>query len=363
MKIPRLAILSAWVVLIGILFSAACTQNNRFPTVPPIPSASIPTQTPNPAPDHFILQWGSLGSAVSQFSTYPTGIAVGSSDVFIVNGGSVTIQVFDLNGNYLNSWSMPQSVTLNSTQYQFQILNYLAFNYSISNQGAIGADSANNLYILGTAYSSGFNAVLLKFNSTGTLLNTVGLFNDSNYYGSLTGLTVDSSGSLFLIGSIQPDTCCPPTTTGPATFVMELSSTFTPVTGWGVAGVGPGLFENPSAIAVDGSDNVYDIDFPYVQRFSSTGTYLNQIGTAGTGTGQWLQPEWITIDGSNNVYLYDSKAIVIDKYSPSGTYLGQFGGYGTGNGQFISPNGIAADSGGDVFVIDQTDYRIEKFHP
>lgn len=61
-------------------------------------------------------------------------------------------------------------------------------------------------------------------------------------------------------------------------------------------------------------------------------------------------PGDLAIDGSGNIYMVEWDRIV--KYGPNGAYIRQFGSKGNGNGQFDSPGALAVDASGRMYVAD-----------
>jgi DNA-binding beta-propeller fold protein YncE len=132
---------------------------------------------------------------------------------------------------------------------------------------------------------------------------------------------------------------------------------------WGNQGFGTGEFDEPYAIAIDSSNNVYvaDSDNYRVEKFDGNGNYLTQWGSIGSGNGEFEVPEGIAIDSSGNVYVTDAEDDRVEKFDGNGNYLTQWGSYGSGNGQFLLPAGITVDSSNNVYVADVNNARIEKF--
>ncbi len=135
------------------------------------------------------------------------------------------------------------------------------------------------------------------------------------------------------------------------------------LTQWGTQGVGPGQFQDPFGVAVDGAGNVYvtDTHNNRVQKFTSTGTFLTQWGTLGSGAGQFSYPYGVAVDGAGNVYVIDKYNHRVQKFTSTGTFLTQWGTQGVGAGQFQYPSGVAVDGAGSVYVMDEYNGRVQKF--
>lgn len=92
---------------------------------------------------------------------------------------------------------------------------------------------------------------------------------------------------------------------------------------WGRRGTGPGRFEGPTAVAVDGRGDVYvaDTGNNRIQRFNARGRFEVQWGTKGPAPGQFDGPAAIAIGGSGNVFVADRGNQRIEKFGPSGRLL------------------------------------------
>jgi len=166
-------------------------------------------------------------------------------------------------------------------------------------------------------------------------------------------------------------------------------------TTFGGPGSTPGLFNEPSGVAVDSSTeavgnpaagDVYVVDRGNnrVERFSAAGVYLGEFngsgllpgegGAAGGGgrpgevpTGQFSGPEGIAVDNSTSaldpsagdVYVVDAGHEVIDKFSSTGAYVGQLT-QTTEGARFGPLDGVAVDPNGRVWVF-QASKEIDEF--
>jgi len=90
-------------------------------------------------------------------------------------------------------------------------------------------------------------------------------------------------------------------------------------------------------------------------------SYLLQWGSLGTGNGQFNSPYGIAVDGSGNVFVVDYGDNRIEKFTANGTYVAQWGVTGIGNGQFAGPVGVAADASGNVYVADASNNPVLRF--
>lgn len=141
---------------------------------------------------------------------------------------------------------------------------------------------------------------------------------------------------------------------------------------WGSQGSGPGEFNEPWGVAVDGERGfVYVADTwnHRIEKFDLEGNLLTQWGffadTAGQASGaesQFWGPRDVAVDGEGNVYVTDTGNKRIQKFDGDGNFLGQWGGAGAAPGQFSEPVGIAvSNTTGDIFVADTWNQRIQRF--
>jgi len=141
------------------------------------------------------------------------------------------------------------------------------------------------------------------------------------------------------------------------------------VASWGSNGSGPGQFNNPKGIAVDGLGNVFVAD-SYNHRvlvFESSGRFLRQWGSQGNAAGQFQEPWGIAVDAQGMVYVADTWNHRIQKFDAQGAFLTQWGAFGDTVGaladpySFYGPRQVVVDPNGDLLVSDTGNKRVVKF--
>ncbi|MGD9893907.1 MAG: flippase activity-associated protein Agl23, partial [Dehalococcoidia bacterium] len=126
----------------------------------------------------------------------------------------------------------------------------------------------------------------------------------------------------------------------------------------------------PWGVAADGSGNVFVAD-TWNHRIVQLDSGLRFVRAWGgpSATGQTADPaplelygpRGLAIDGDGNLWVTDTGHNRVLKFSPDGEPLGQFGGPGSEPGQFSEPVGIALASGGDILVADTWNGRVQRF--
>ena len=132
---------------------------------------------------------------------------------------------------------------------------------------------------------------------------------------------------------------------------------------FGVRGKGPGEFNFPTHISVDGHRQIYVTDSlnHRIQIFDAGGRFLREFGRAGDGPGRFSRPKGVAADSAGRVYVVDALFGNVQIFDDQGRLLLDWGGAGSGLGQFSLPNAIAINSQHEIFVADTYNHRIQKF--
>ena len=115
--------------------------------------------------------------------------------------------------------------------------------------------------------------------------------------------------------------------------VLVYSSAGTVVAKWGggegdgASGSGPGEFNHPAAVALDGAGNVYvaDTNNNRVVKLNAYGSVLDEWGSRGTGDGRFRDPTGIAVDGAGNVYVVDNENNRVQVFDTDGRFLAKWG--------------------------------------
>jgi tripartite motif-containing protein 71 len=152
--------------------------------------------------------------------------------------------------------------------------------------------------------------------------------------------------------------------------VVKLSPEGEVLARWGRHGTGPGEFDAPAGVAVDGQGNVYVSDFynHRIQRFDPRGRFLSEWGGEGRTSGHFRYPTGIAVSDQGEVFVADAFNHRVQVFTAEGEYLRQWGGIGFGiggswPGWFFLAKEVALDAGGNVYVVDAFNGRLQKFTP
>lgn len=130
----------------------------------------------------------------------------------------------------------------------------------------------------------------------------------------------------------------------------------------GSRGTGPGQFNKPRSVAVDGQDNLYVVDMTgRVQKFSPDGTFISYWQMEQTDLGR---PKGMSMDGAGRVVVLEPHYSRVNHFSTEGRLLAQWGAHGTNAGQLAFPRAIAFNSKGEAFVSEYgVTERVQRFSP
>jgi len=245
----------------------------------------------------------------------------------------------------------------------------------------VTADGSGNLYVTDTD-----NHTIRKITSAGVVTTLAGQAGTSGsadgtgtaaQFNSPTGLTIDTSGNLYLADTDNHTIRKIVATTGVVTTFAGQAGTAGSANGTGTAA----QFNYPSDVALDSAGNLYvaDAGNQIIRKITPAGvvtTLAGLTGIPGTADGagtvaRFNTPEGVAVDGSGNVYVADTNNHTIRKITPAGTVstlAGLAGTSGTGDGagtvaRFQYPSDLALDSSGNLYVADTDNHAIRKLTP
>lgn len=145
--------------------------------------------------------------------------------------------------------------------------------------------------------------------------------------------------------------------------VVVLSSNGTPLMRIGQRGVGPGQFNYPTNVALDGQGRLYvsdSLNFR-VQQFDPEMRFARQIGSQGDQPGYFAHPKGLAVDSADHLYVVDASFEAVQVFNAEGQLLMDFGSEGRGRGEFWLPSGIFIDAADRIWVADTYNRRVQVF--
>jgi len=238
----------------------------------------------------------------------------------------------------------------------------------------IAVDTSGTVYVADTG-----NNIIRRIDATGVVTTPAGT---AGQYGSVdgtgpaaqfigpTGVAVNGSGGVY-IADTGNNTIRMMTPAGVVTTVAGEPGQYGSADGTGSAA----LFNGPSGLAAAAAGlYIADTGNCTIRLMRPAGAVTTIAGTPGEygsadGTGsaaQFNAPTAVAVDGSGNVYVADTGNSTIRKITPTGnvtTLAGTAGqsGYADGAGTaalFNAPSGLAIDADGDLFVADTGNHTV-----
>jgi streptogramin lyase len=102
----------------------------------------------------------------------------------------------------------------------------------------------------------------------------------------------------------------------------------------------------PVDVALDGANEVFVMaaGAMQVQKFTNSGALLAAFGSAGAGPGQFQDPQGLAVDGSGRVYVADHARMRIIRFLAGGSFDMEFA-------TPVPPSDVAVGPDGNVYVI------------
>lgn len=336
----------------------------------------------------FLYQYGNRGTDNGQFRL-PQGIAIkqdsAGDKVYICDTFNNRVQILDIYGNYIgqlgtgepgdssNKFFYPRGVNIDSNGdvYICDTFNHKVKKYNDEHKyqysTSLGVTQLEPCYPcqvlpLGNGYfvvSDTGNSQLIKykeFSSSAYIDSHIGkLRNGDKVFSGGTGVTVDSSGNVYITDSFNHR-------------VQKFKSSGELLDKWGGNGGNGGpiayginywQFTTPKQIWHDTTFNnilVADTGNSRIQVFKPDGTWISNFGYY-----ILLFPVGVCTTSDGSIYVADTGNNRIVKFNPFGYFIKSWGIEGTGDGEFRQPCFIASDSQDNIYVVDRVNSRIQKF--
>ncbi len=246
----------------------------------------------------------------------------------------------------------------------------------------VAVDGAGTLYVADTG-----NQTIRKITPDGTVTTLAGSAGTAGstdgtgtaaQFNSPTGVTVDSSGNVYVADTVN-HMIRKITSTGVVTTLAGAANSSGTTDGSGTFA----RFSSPTGVSVDSSGNVYVADDGNraIRKITPDGTVTTLAGTSGNagyadGIGaaaRFNSPYGLSVDASGNLYVADTGNNAIRAITPGGavttlagtgesTSIGSVDGTGA-SARFNEPNSVAVDGAGNLYVADLYNSTIRKIAP
>jgi len=203
----------------------------------------------------------------------------------------------------------------------------------------IVADGRGRFYV-----SDSVRGVVLRFDPRGRWIDTLG----AGALARPTGLAIDTARNVLWVVDTASHR------------LVGYDDDGNEVARFGERGTGPGQFNFPVAVAVDGAGRLFVSDSMNfrVQVLEPDGRFVRAFGGPGNGPGDFDKPKGIALDSDGHVYVVEGLHDVIHVYDGEGRLLTVVGGTGAGAGEFTLPAGIHID-GDRILIADSANRRVQ----
>lgn len=193
---------------------------------------------------------------------------------------------------------------------------------------------------------------------------------DNRVMGSGNAIDIDSAGNIWVFERCGANSCSGST--------VDPILKFSP-DGEFLSSFGAGMFVFPHGIVVDDDDNIWVVDAGVedgvkgnqIFKFNPQGEILIELGRPGIrgeAPGLFNEPSDLAIAPNGDLYIADGHINPdsnrrILHLSPEGEFIEAWGSKGQGPLQFECPHSLAIDSQGRIFVGDRTNNRLQILSP
>jgi DNA-binding beta-propeller fold protein YncE len=283
---------------------------------------------PGGPPSEAERTWGSQGINDGQLQK-PRAIAIDQHDRLYLVDMLARIQVYDLEGAYLDGWRTPVS------------LNGRPSGLTVARNG--------DLLVADTHYFR-----VLRYDPTGNLVEdeilggTAGT--GEGEFGFVTDVVEDSQGNLYVSEYGDHDR------------IQKFTPSRDFLLQWGSHGEALGQFRRPQNLAVDERDQIWVADAcnHRIQVFDTQGNLVRHWGTEGGGPGELYYPYDLALDHRGHVYVCEYGNHRVQKFTLDGESIAIWGSEGRGPGQLHNPWAVALDRFGRVHIVDSSNHRVQR---
>jgi DNA-binding beta-propeller fold protein YncE len=273
----------------------------------------IPKLNYEAVPDFFQLPAGEHFVEVA-------GVAVNSKGhIYVFHRGKHPLMEFDASGKFLRSIADDLFVTAHTVR----------------------VDAGDNIWTTDVG-----SHVVLKLSPEGRVLLSLGRMrtpgDDVLHFNQPTDVAFDREGNIYVADGEGNSR------------VLKFNKYGNVLLGWGMKGDGPGQFNLPHSIAIDG-DLVYvgDRENGRIQIFDLNGRYVHEWKVG--------HPFGLVIAPNHFIYMSDAIAGRILKINRDGKVVGVFEGPAPDKGRHFDPHSLAVDKDNSIFTAEVLPWHAQKF--
>jgi len=275
--------------------------------------------------------WGRRGVSDGLFEK-PRAVAISPDQRLYIVDMTARIQVFDVDGNFLHAWQIPQFYRGRPSGLSF------------NNEG--------NLLVADTHYNR-----MLVYTPDGKLLDeqTIGGIegDEPGEFGFVTDAVQDSAGNYYISEYGEHDR------------IQKFDAAGNFLFQWGGHGRAEGQFVRPQNLRVDANDLIWVVDAcnHRIQVFDATGESARLVkvwGEYGDQPGELSYPYDLVLDGQGHLYVTEYGNHRVQKFDLNGNSLGVWGSSGKQPGELDSPWALELDDQGRIHVIDSENHRVQR---
>jgi len=303
----RRLLLIASIFALGVSSDSTFAQTHTEPSIPKLNYEAVPNFFQLPVGQNFVE---------------PCGVGVNSKGlIYVFHRGRHPLMEFDSSGKYIRSIADDLFVTPHSLR----------------------VDGEDNLWTADVGAH-----VVLKLSPEGRVLLALGRMrisgDDVLHFNQPTDVAFDHEGNIYVTDGEGNSR------------VLKFDKYGNFLLGWGMKGSGPGQFDIPHSIAIDG-DVVYvgDRENARIQLFDLNGRFLREWKLG--------HPYGLFITGDHFIYMCDAIAGHVLKIDRSGKAVGVLDGPKPDAGRHFDPHQIALDKDKSIFAAEVMPWRTQKFLP
>jgi len=252
----------------------------------------------------------------------PAGVAVNSKGhIYVFHRGKHALMEFDPSGKFLRSVADDLFVTAHMVRI----------------------DPEDNIWTADVG-----SHVVLKLSPEGRVLLALGRMripgDDVGHFNQPTDVAWDRDGNIYVTDGYGNSR------------VLKFDKYGNRLFGWGMKGAGPGQFDLPHTIVIDG-DLVYvgDRENARIEIFDTNGRFLRQWNLG--------HPFGLVVTPDHFLYMSDAIASRILKIDSSGRVVGSYTGPQPGQGPHFDPHEIAVGRDGSIFTAEVVGWHAQKLTP